>query len=167
MPAFSTDLHQEGLILPPTPLDERLVTLIAANSRNLTSAVATFARSWRRSASPSGGSRSSWRGEAENVSSGRWTSCTATPSGRCARASQPCPTAGTTSDVIEAVDGDLEIRVAVSVTGDVVDIDFAGTASQHAGNLNCPLAVTRSACFFVVRVVTDPTSPRPAARSGR
>ena len=34
LPAFSSDLYQEGLILPPTRLDERLVELIAANSRS-------------------------------------------------------------------------------------------------------------------------------------
>src|SRR5207253_4236773 len=48
---------------------------------------------------------------------------------------------------------------AVTVSGDEIEIDFAGTASQHDGNLNCPLAVTRSACFFVVRCVTDPDLP--------
>ena len=31
--------------------------------------------------------------------------------------------------MIEAVDGDLEIRVAVTIAGDVVEIDFAGTAA--------------------------------------
>ena len=44
-----------------------------------------------------------------------------------------------------------------------IEIDFAGTAPQHEGNLNCPLAVTRSACYFVVRCLTDPD----AARLGR
>jgi N-methylhydantoinase B len=43
-----------------------------------------------------------------------------------------------------------------------VEIDFAGTAPQHAGNLNCPLAVTESACAFVVRVLTDPDVPASA-----
>ena len=61
--------------------------------------------------------------------------------------------------MIEAVDGDLEIRVAVTIAGDEVEIDFAGTAPQYPGNLNCPLAVTRSACFFVVRLVTEPDIP--------
>ena len=61
--------------------------------------------------------------------------------------------------MIEAVEGDLEIRVAVSIAGDEVEIDFEGTAPQYPGNLNCPLAVTRSACFFVVRLVTEPDIP--------
>jgi N-methylhydantoinase B len=62
-------------------------------------------------------------------------------------------------DVLEAAEGELPIRVAVSVSGDEVELDFTGTAPQHAGNLNCPLAVTRSACFFVVRCVADPDVP--------
>ena len=31
--------------------------------------------------------------------------------------------------------------------------------SQHPGNLNCPIAVTRSAAYFVVRCLTDPDVP--------
>src|SRR4051795_10658073 len=35
---------------------------------------------------------------------------------------------------------------------DSVSLDFAGTdPQQESGNLNCPLAVTSSACYFVVR----------------
>ena len=41
-------------------------------------------------------------------------------------------------------------------------LDFAGSAPQHEGNLNCPLAVTRSACLFAVRVLTDPDIPPTA-----
>ena len=32
-------------------------------------------------------------------------------------------------------------------------------AGQHDGNLNCPLAVTLSACYFALRVITDPDVP--------
>jgi N-methylhydantoinase B len=64
------------------------------------------------------------------------------------------------TDVLEGADGsDLELRVAITVDGDELELDFAGTVAQHAGNLNCPLAVTRSACYFVVRCVTDPDVP--------
>src|SRR5262245_10428197 len=62
-------------------------------------------------------------------------------------------------DVLEATDGELPIRVAVTLAGDQVAIDFAGTAEQHDGNLNCPLAVTRSACYFVVRCLCGPDLP--------
>jgi N-methylhydantoinase B len=63
------------------------------------------------------------------------------------------------SDVLEAEEGDLQVHAAVTIDGDGLEIDFAGTAPQHEGNLNCPLAVTRSACYFVVRCVTDPDAP--------
>jgi N-methylhydantoinase B len=62
-------------------------------------------------------------------------------------------------DVLEAPEGDLGVRVAVTVAGEEIEIDFAGTDPQHPGNLNCPLAVTRSACYFVVRCLTDPDVP--------
>ena len=47
----------------------------------------------------------------------------------------------------------------MTIAGDEIEIDFAGTSPQHDGNLNCPLAVTRSACYFVVRCLTDPDLP--------
>ena len=62
-------------------------------------------------------------------------------------------------DVVEAPDGDLELRVRATVEGERLVLDFAGSAAQHDGNLNCPLAVTRSACYFAVRVLTDPETP--------
>ena len=63
------------------------------------------------------------------------------------------------ADVLETRHGLLDIRAAVTIAGDELDIDFDGTAPQHDGNLNCPLAVTRSACFYVVRCVTAPDLP--------
>jgi N-methylhydantoinase B len=62
-------------------------------------------------------------------------------------------------DVVEAPEGDLELRVRASVEGSRIVLDFAGSAAQHPGNLNCPLAVTHSACYFAVRVLTDPDTP--------
>ena len=63
------------------------------------------------------------------------------------------------SDVLEAPDGDLELRVRARVEGDSLTLDFSGSADQHDGNLNCPLAVTLSACYFAVRVLADPDVP--------
>jgi N-methylhydantoinase B len=63
------------------------------------------------------------------------------------------------SDVLEAPEGDLELRLSATVGGDSLTLDFSGSAGQHGGNLNCPLAVTRSACYFALRVLTDPDVP--------
>ncbi len=65
-------------------------------------------------------------------------------------------------DVLEAREGDLDVVVEATVEGDGLLLDFSGTAPQHDGNLNCPLAVTRSACYFAIRVLTDPDIPASA-----
>jgi N-methylhydantoinase B len=53
-------------------------------------------------------------------------------------------------------------RLRATLEGDRLTLDFEGSAAQHEGNLNCPLAVTRSACLFAVRVLTDPDIPPSA-----
>ena len=80
------------------------------------------------------------------------------------RASMRC------DDGIRAATDVLEARRAATSrsccgrpsTGDTLALDFTGSAAQHEGNLNCPLAVTRSACYFAVRVLTDPDIPASA-----
>jgi N-methylhydantoinase B len=65
-------------------------------------------------------------------------------------------------DLLEAREGDLEIALRATVEDDRLTLDFSGSSPQHEGNLNCPLAVTRSACYFAVRVLTDPDIPPSA-----
>jgi N-methylhydantoinase B len=50
-------------------------------------------------------------------------------------------------------DDDISIRATVTIQDDSMTIDFAGTADQVRGNINCPLPVTRSACYFALRVL--------------
>src|SRR5262249_36860128 len=57
-------------------------------------------------------------------------------------------------------------RLRATIADESLSLDFAGSAPQHRGNLNCPLAVTRSACLFAVRVLTDPDIP-PSAGAHR
>ncbi len=65
-------------------------------------------------------------------------------------------------DVLEAPEGDLVLRLKATVKGERLVLDFTGSAAQHEGNLNCPVAVTLSACWFAVRVLTDPDIPPSA-----
>ncbi|KAB1185131.1 MULTISPECIES: hydantoinase B/oxoprolinase family protein [Haloferax] len=65
-------------------------------------------------------------------------------------------------DVLEGdgvTDEDIPIEATVSVSGESIHVDFDGTAPQVAGNVNAPLAVAKSAVYFVVRCVTDPEIP--------
>jgi len=67
----------------------------------------------------------------------------------------------TARDLLEAADGDLALGVTAIVAGDELTLRF-DAPPQHDGNLNCPLAVTRSAAYFAVRVLTDPDIPPSA-----
>lgn len=65
-------------------------------------------------------------------------------------------------DVLEGdgvSDDEIPIEVAVTIDGTAVDFDFEGTASQIPGNVNAPIAVAKSAVYFVLRCVTDPGIP--------
>jgi N-methylhydantoinase B len=56
-------------------------------------------------------------------------------------------------------ESDVTLRLDATIQGDRLRLDFSGTDPQVAGNLNCPLSVTKSAAFFAVRVLTDPDAP--------
>ncbi|WP_200530252.1 hydantoinase B/oxoprolinase family protein [Halorubrum sp. LN27] len=56
-------------------------------------------------------------------------------------------------------DADIPIRTRVTVDGGSLAVDFAGSADQVAGNCNAPFAVAKSAVYFAVRCVTDPSIP--------
>jgi N-methylhydantoinase B len=65
----------------------------------------------------------------------------------------------TATDVLEAAEGDLELRLKATIDGSDLTLDFTGSADAHDGNMNCPLSVTLSACYFAVRVLADPDVP--------
>ncbi len=50
-------------------------------------------------------------------------------------------------------DADLGVSVRVDIADGVFQVDFTGTAAAARGNVNCPLAVARSAVLFVVHTL--------------
>ena len=166
MPADSRSLQEEGVVIAPRPLDERTIEELVARMRqpderradlraqlaaNRTGAL-RLARLARRVGV---GGHLSLR-EATDVvldySERRTRACLAAlPDG-----------AVHAEDVLEAPEGDLVLRLRAVVDRERLLLDFSGSAPQHQGNLNCPLAVTRSACLFAVRVLTDPDIPPTA-----
>ena len=57
-------------------------------------------------------------------------------------------------------DDGLAIRLAVSVEGDSVHFDFTGSDPESEGSsLNAVAAVTRSACYYVIRCLAGPDVP--------
>jgi N-methylhydantoinase B len=59
-------------------------------------------------------------------------------------------------------DVDIPIQACVTIEGDRLLVDFDGTAPAVRGNVNCPLAVTRSACLFALRVLLPSDVPSNA-----
>ncbi|TML58596.1 MAG: hydantoinase B/oxoprolinase family protein [Actinobacteria bacterium] len=160
MPADSRTLDDEGVVIPPTRLDDDMITSLVTRMRNpeerrgdLRAQLAAHRLAEQRVAE-----LCERRGrdtvvaamdEVFDYSERRMRAgIAALPDGRFEG-----------RDVLEAIDGELELHATVTVEGDAVAIDFTGTAPQHDGNLNCPLSVARSACFYVVRVLVDPDLP--------
>lgn len=54
---------------------------------------------------------------------------------------------------------DIPIKVALTVSEQGVIADFSGTATQVAGNVNCPLAVAAAAVYYVFRCLMPPQTP--------
>lgn len=56
-------------------------------------------------------------------------------------------------------DEDIPIAVTVRIEDATLTVDFEGTATQVPGNVNAPLSVANSAVYYVIRCVTDPDIP--------
>jgi N-methylhydantoinase B len=160
MPALSRTLAEEGIVIPPTRLAPRTLDDLADNMRNPEERRGDFRAQLA-------AHRLAERRIAELCSRHGMPRIHAAMdellaySERIVRAAIADLPDGRFegSDLLEAVDGDLELRAAVTITGSELEVDFAGSSAQHDGNLNCPLSVTRSACYFVVRCLTAPDLP--------
>ena len=160
MPAGSRTLADEGVVIPPTRLDDDVLAGLVAQMRNPEERRGDFRAQLaaHRLAERRVGELCERRGRDRIVAAMNElyayservvrTALSRLPDGRFE---------GT--DVLEALEGDLVLRAAVTIAGDEIAFDFDGTAPQHDGNLNCPLSVTRSCCFFVVRCLTAPDLP--------
>jgi N-methylhydantoinase B len=160
MPADSRTLDEEGVVIPPTRLDDDTLAALVARMRNpderrgdLRAQLAAHRLAERRVEElclrRGRDEVAAAMDELYAYSERRMRAGIATlPDGRYAA-----------EDVLEPVAGELRIRVAVTIAGEEIDVDFAGTSDQDEGNLNCPLAVARSACYFVVRALVDPDLP--------
>ncbi|HSI96733.1 MAG TPA: hydantoinase B/oxoprolinase family protein, partial [Gaiellaceae bacterium] len=160
LPAWSTTLADEGVVIPPTRLDEEALETLVARMRNLDE------RRGDLRAQLAAHHLAERRVDELCARRGRDRVAAAMDellaySERVVRAAVRELPDGTfvAADALETPDGLLELRARVTIAGDAIEIDFAGTAPQHGGNLNCPLAVTRSACFYVVRCLTAPDLP--------
>jgi len=160
MPADSTTLAEEGVVIPPRVLDQQSITetvalmrqpgqrradlraQLAANRAGVARLEALAATRGTRELAEAMNSVIDYaelrtRAEVEKIPDGVYR----------------------TEDVLEGRSGDIPLRLEATVDGGGIRFDFTGTAGPDPGNLNCPRAVTESACLFAIRVLTDPDIP--------
>ena len=159
---LSTEIYQEGIIIPPVKLarggvvNEDLLRLILRNVRTPDerrgdiaaqgAAHAVGERRLQELLAAHGADEVLGYAQALQAYSERMT--------RATIASWP-DGVYTFEDVIEVVDGGsltlAPIRVAAQIAGDGVTFDFAGTSPAIHSSLNAVIAITQSACYYVVR----------------
>jgi len=166
---LSTELYQEGIIIPPVRLieggrrNEPLLALIAANSRapqerlgDLAAQLAAHRVGERRLlalVAAHGAPRVQEHAEALMDYARRMTEAViaAIPDG-----------VYTFEDALEGNgprEARLPIRVTVTVAGPRMSVDFTGSAGQVAGNLNAVEAIVRSATVYCVRLLAADDVP--------
>ena len=160
MPAHSRSLEEEGVVIPPTRLEDATLRELAGRMRNPRQREADLRA--QLAAGRAGAERVEALIDRFGLAAYRdGLEETLDYAERRTRAKVAELRDGVleASDVLEATGADLPLRLRATVEGDRLTLDFTGSADQHEGNLNCPLAVTLSACYFAVRVLTDPDVP--------
>jgi len=166
MPAGARTLEEEGIVLPPTRLTPDVERAFLAGVR--TPEVRRGDLAAQRAATAKG-----VEGMCALVARYGWPAVRAAVRdliGYAARRTRAAlariPATGlAATDWLEGdgVDeGDIPITVRVDIRDGAFHADFAGTAPAVRGNVNCPLAVTRSAVLFVVRTLLPADIPTNA-----
>ena len=163
MPADSREIYQEGLIIPPLRIaragepSQEALELLLANVRtpdvrrgDLRAQIAANRLAERRLAE-----LVERRGR--DVVEAAFSEVLEYAERRTREALRGLPDGEATAEGEIEGDGtrdeDIALRARVTIDGDTLSVDFDGTADQVPGNVNCPLAVTRSACCFALRVL--------------
>ena len=168
MPAFSTSLDDECVVIPPTRADDDLLRGLAGRMRNPSQRLADLRA--QRAANLTGIARVRELADRHGLRRllAGMTEILDYAERRTRAALRKAPDGeGEAEDVLEAVDGSrIPLRVRAVLRGDSLLLDFDGSAAQVEGNLNCPISVTHAAAFYAVRVVFDPDAP-PSAGAWR
>lgn len=170
---LSTEIYQEGIIIPPVKLykagvrDEDLLRLILRNVRTPAERRGDLAA--QRAAHAVGERRLHELVAAHGLDEVlTYADHLLAYSERLTRATIATWPDGTFhyEDVIEHLeDGEVQlvpIRLAATIEGESITFDFAGTAPVIHGSLNAVIAITQSACYYVVRALMDGEVPMNA-----
>ena len=171
MPARSTRLDEEGVVIEPTRADESDLAHFAERMRNPRQRLADLRA--QRAANLVGKRRllelAARHGE-DLLHTGMDAILDYAERRTRARLEELPDGVYEAEDVLEddasGEPQDIRLCVRATIDGDSLRLDFSDSDAQVEGNLNCPLPVTLSASFFAVRVLTDPDAP-PCAGAHR
>ena len=163
MPAGAREIFAEGVIVPPLRLTAEVERFLLANVRTPETRRADLAA--QRAAVARGGeglralaARYGWtavRGAATDLLD--YAERRAREALGRVSASDLTATDWLEGDGVD--DADLGVSVRVDIADGIFRVDFTGTAPAARGNVNCPLAVARSAVLFVVRTLLPEDVP--------
>jgi N-methylhydantoinase B len=167
MPAHSTRLDEEGVVIPPTRAEPDTLRELVSRMRFPQQRLADLRA--QAAANRVGALRLAELAERHGLERLRtgMEEILAYAERRTRAALSDLPDGTyTAEDVLEDDTADelrdVALRVEATIRGDRLTLDFTDTGPQVEGNLNCPLSVTRSAAFFAVRALTDPDAPPSA-----
>jgi N-methylhydantoinase B len=167
MPAASTRLEDEGVVIPPTQAGAEVLHELTAQMRFPRQRLADLRaqEAANRVGARRLGELAERHGRPYLRAAMEEILAYAERRTRHALAALPDGTY-TADDVLEDDAGgsgrDVRLRVEARISGEELVLDFSGSDPQVDGNLNCPLSVTKSAAFFAVRALTDPDAPPSA-----
>lgn len=166
MPAGAREVYAEGIVLPPVPFTPEVERVLLANVRTPEVRRADLAA---QRAAVERGAESLWMLAARHG----WAFVSAAATDlmddaerrtRAILGGLPSGSA-TATDWLEGdglTEADIAITVGVEIRNGTLHADFAGTSLAVAGNVNCPLAVTRAAVLFVVQTLIGAETPMNA-----
>jgi N-methylhydantoinase B len=163
MPAGATELLQEGVVIPPVRLTAEVRDLLVANMRKPAERLADLRAQEACMAVGADRLRQLAERFGKRTLMGGMAELHDYSERRIRAGIRRIPDGVYEAEDAMEGDGihvrDVPIRVRVTVRGESIRADFTGTAEQQRGNVNCPIAVTRSAVYFCVRSVCDPDIP--------
>lgn len=165
LPADATEVFAEGLRLPPVRLSAEVRAVLLANSRtpaeragDLDAQVGANVRGVARLAAvveALGGDAGGHLGAVLDYGERRMRSLLADlPDGTWV-VDDRLDSAGASPHQQHPV----VLRLALTIAGDTVTFDFAGSDPQTAGNVNAPASVTFSSVVYALRAALDPGLP--------
>ncbi len=167
MPADSTTLEEEGVVIAPQPLSPALIDELAARMRAPAQRRADLRA--QQAACEAGAARLVALAEARGPEAlaARLSDVLAYGERRMAAAIGALPAgAHVAHDALEGRDGPIPLTARVRVGDGRVLVDLSDVPDQGAHNLNCPRAVTESACLFAVRAAASDHDPDLPADDG-